>query len=85
MEKKFIDNQDYWSLYELLKDMHPYNLTNDFAVYSYCRSMCRLPLMAEEYKRITEQEQVRTNFWHNFLNAPHPLADPNNRNPFFPR
>ena len=39
----------------------------------------------EEYKRITEQEQVRTNFWHNFLNAPHPSADPNNRNPFFPR
>ena len=54
MEKKFIDNQDYWSLYELIKDMHPYNLTNDFAVYSYCRSMCRLPLMAEEYKRINQ-------------------------------
>jgi len=54
MEKKFIDNQDYWSLYELLKDMHPYNLTNDFAVYSYCRSMCRLPIMADEYKRINQ-------------------------------
>jgi len=54
MEKKFIDNQDYWSLYELIKDMHPYNLTNDFAVYSYCRSMCRLPLMADEYKRINQ-------------------------------
>jgi len=54
MEKKFIDNQDYWSLYELIKDMHPYNLTNNFAVYSYCRSLCRLPLMADEYKKINQ-------------------------------
>jgi len=54
MEKKFIENKDYWNLFELIKDEHPYNLTNDFAVYSYCRSMCRLPIMADEYKRINQ-------------------------------
>lgn len=54
MEKKFIDKQDYWSLYELLKDMHPYNLTNNFAVYSYCRALCRLPIMAEEHRKINQ-------------------------------
>ena len=58
MEKKFIDNQDYWSLFELLKDMHPYNLTNNFAVYSYCRSLCRLPIMPEEYKKINQDIKI---------------------------
>tara|TARA_R100000700_G_C3177297_1_gene152430 strand:- start:2701 stop:3225 length:525 start_codon:yes stop_codon:yes gene_type:complete len=58
MEKLFIEKKDYWSLFELIKDEHPYNLTNDFAVYTYCRQLCGMPVTNEEHRKI--QQDLKT-------------------------
>tara|TARA_R110002020_G_scaffold165110_3_gene352426 strand:- start:5886 stop:6377 length:492 start_codon:yes stop_codon:yes gene_type:complete len=54
MEKRFIEKKDYWNLFELIKDEHPYNLTNDFAVYTYCRALCGMPVSPEEHRKINQ-------------------------------
>lgn len=54
MEKQFIENKDYWSLFDLLKNEHPYNLTNDFSVYTYCRALCGMEVSVEEHRKINQ-------------------------------
>lgn len=52
MEQEFIKNKDYWSLFELLKNEHPYNLIDDMQLYSYCRALVGKPIKPDEYCKI---------------------------------
>jgi hypothetical protein len=54
MEKKFIDDKDYWSLYELYQDEYPYNLMDSMTLYSFCRTMIGRPITNEEFIRIRQ-------------------------------
>ena len=58
MEKKFIDEQDYWNMYELLNTYDDYKNMGKFATYVYARELCNLPVLENEYKKINND--VRT-------------------------
>ena len=58
MEKKFIDEQDYWNMYELLNTYDDYKAMGKFAVYVYARELCNCPMEDAEYKKINND--VRT-------------------------
>ena len=58
MEKKFIDEQDYWNMYELLNTYDEYKNMGKFAVYVYARELCNIPVVESEYKKINND--VRT-------------------------
>ena len=58
MEKKFIDEKDYWNMYELLNTYDDYKAMGKFAVYVYARELCNCPMEDAEYKKINND--VRT-------------------------
>ena len=58
MEKKFIDEKDYWNMYELLNTYDSYKNMGKFATYVYARELCNCPIEDAEYKKINND--VRT-------------------------
>lgn len=58
MEKKFIDENDYWNMYELLNTYDSYKNMGKFAVYVYSRELCNCPIEDNEYKKINND--IRT-------------------------
>lgn len=65
VEKKFIDNKNYWELFDLYKGEYPYNLMNDMGLYSFCRQLVGLPITNEEYVKIrSDMKAIKKNMKH---------------------
>lgn len=52
MEQKYIKEQNYMDLMELLKNQYPYNKLEPMPLYSYCRKLCNIPVKKCEYEKI---------------------------------
>ena len=52
IEKKFIEEKNYFELMDLYKDEYPYNLIDTMHLYSYCRTLVGKPIKSEEYCKI---------------------------------
>lgn len=52
MEKKYIKEQNYMELMELLKNQYPYDKLEPLPLYSYCRKLCNIPVKKSEYEKI---------------------------------
>ena len=52
IEKKFIEEKNYFELMDLYKDEYPYNLMDNMHLYSYCRALVGKPIKSDEYCKI---------------------------------
>ena len=52
IEKKFIEEKNYFELIDLYKNEHPYSLMDTMHLYSYCRALVGKPIKTEEYCKI---------------------------------
>jgi len=65
VEKKFIENKNYWELYDLYKTEYPYNLMNDMGLYSFCRQLVGNPITNEEFVKIRQDmKSIKKNMKH---------------------
>ena len=52
MEKYYVDNGDYWGLYDFLINKYPFNLMSKYALYKYCRNLVNKPMTPNEITKI---------------------------------
>ena len=52
IEKKFIEEKNYFELIDLYKDEYPFKFMDSFNLYSYCRALVGKPIKSEEYCKI---------------------------------
>ena len=54
IEKIYIENNEYWELYELYEDTYPFSQLPKMTLYNYCRNCCGLPMTEEENRKIKQ-------------------------------
>ena len=52
IEKKFIEEKNYFELIHLYKNEYPYSLMDDMHLYSYCRALVGKAIKPDEYCKI---------------------------------